>query len=74
VATYRAIYGAPTLERYVHQAVPPIHVIVKNGNITLEGIVANSGDRSIAEITAKGVSGTFSVTNHLQVESSQTRK
>lgn len=42
----------------------PIHIIVKNGNVTLEGIVANTGDRTIAEIQANG-SSAFSVTNNL---------
>ena len=40
---------------------PPIHIIVKNGNITLEGVVANIGDKNLAEIAAKGVRGAFSV-------------
>jgi len=68
IATYRAIYSEPSLNRYAHQAVPPIHIIVKNGNVTLEGVVANQGDRNLAEIRAKGVPEVFSVTNHLQVE------
>ncbi len=42
----------------------PIHIIVKNGNVTLEGVVANTGDRTIAEIQANG-SSAFSVTNNL---------
>src|SRR5205085_9930592 len=31
---YRAIYSKPQLQRYSFQAVPPIHIIVKNGNVT----------------------------------------
>ena len=65
---YRAIYGRPPLDRYALQAVPPIHIIVKNGNITLEGVVANDGDRNIANIRANGVSGAFKVTNNLQLD------
>jgi osmotically-inducible protein OsmY len=68
IAVYRAIYSEAALNRYVHQAIPPIHIIVKNGNVALEGVVANQGDRNLAEIRAKGVSGVFSVTDHLQVE------
>jgi osmotically-inducible protein OsmY len=41
--------------------------MVKNGNVTLEGVVDNEGDKNIANIRAKGVSGVFSVTNNLQV-------
>jgi len=69
VAAFRAIYGSPELNRYVHQAIPPIHIIVENGNITLEGVVANESDRELAYMKALGVPGTFSVTNHLRVES-----
>jgi hyperosmotically inducible protein len=47
-----------------------IHIIVKNGNVTLKGAVLNSGDSSIAEIKANGVSGVFSVTNQIGIESS----
>jgi hyperosmotically inducible protein len=68
IAAYRAIYGHTALNRYALQAVPPIHIIVKNGNITLEGVVANEGDKNIAGIQAKGVPGAFSVTNNLMIE------
>ena len=67
-AVYRTIYGEPALNRYVHQAIPPIHIIVKNGNVALEGVVANQTDRNLAEIRAKSVPGVFSVTDHLQFE------
>ena len=68
LATYRAIYGHTALNRYALQAVPPIHIIVKNGNVTLEGVVANEGDKNIADIQARSVPGVFSVTNNLRVE------
>jgi osmotically-inducible protein OsmY len=68
IAEYRAIYGQPALNRYALWAVPPIHIIVKNGNVTLVGAVASEGDKNIAGIQANGVSGVFSVTNHLRVE------
>ncbi len=67
-ATYRAIFGAPQLNRYAMQAVPPIHIIVKNGNVTLVGVVANEGDKNVAGIRAKGVPGVFAVNNELGVE------
>ena len=67
-ATYRAIYRSATLQRYALQAVPPIHIIVKNGHITLEGIVANQADKDMANIRARGVAGSFSVTNNLAIE------
>ena len=68
IATYRAIFSRPGLDRYGLRAVPPIHIIVKNGNVSLEGVVANEGDKNIAGIVANGVSGVFSVTNNLKVD------
>jgi hyperosmotically inducible protein len=68
LATYRSIYGFGPLQRYAMGAVPSIHIIVKNGNVTLTGVVANEGDKNIANIRANGVSGVFSVKNELKVE------
>lgn len=68
IATYRAIYGDNVLYRYGLQAVPPIHIIVKNGNVTLVGVVANEGDKNIAGLRANGVNGVFSVSNELRIE------
>jgi Predicted periplasmic or secreted lipoprotein len=69
LAVYRAIYGNSALNRYAMQAVPPIHMIVKNGHVTLEGMVAQVGDKNIANIQANAVAGVFSVTDNLSVES-----
>jgi hyperosmotically inducible protein len=74
IALYRAIYGHAQLNRYAMQAVPPIHIIVENGNVTLEGVVANEGDKNVANIQANGVSGVFSVTNNLRTESGGNRE
>lgn len=66
---YRAIYGDPVLStRYGFQALPSIHIIVKNGNVRLEGVVANEMDRSVAYIRANAVSGVFKVENDLKIE------
>ena len=67
-ATYRAIFADPTLSRYAMQAVPPIHIIVDNGKVTLVGVVANEADKNLAGLRANGVSGVFSVNNQLAVE------
>jgi len=64
---YRAIYGYPALQKYAMGVQQPIRIIVKNGHVTLEGVVDNQGDKNIANIRANGVSGVFSVTNNLQV-------
>jgi hyperosmotically inducible protein len=66
-AVYRAIYGDPALSRYSIQAVPSIHIIVKNGNVTLEGVVDNETDKNLANIRANGVPNVFSVKNNLVV-------
>ena len=68
LAVYRAIYGNSALNRYALQAVPSIHMVVKNGNVTLEGVVAQIGDKNIANLQANGVAGVFSVTDNLSVE------
>ncbi len=73
-AAYRAIYGNSVLSQYQLRAVPPIHIIVKNGNITLEGAVAREMDKNIAGIQANGVHGAFSVTNNLIVEEQEKKE
>ena len=70
VGVYRAIYGQTGLDRYALQAVPPIHIIVRGGNVTLEGVVSSQGDKDMAYLRANGVSGVFSVTNNLRVDRS----
>ena len=64
---YRAIFSKPGLQRYAMGAIPPIHIIVKNGNVTLVGVVDNEMDKNIAGIAANGVPGVFKVNNELQV-------
>ncbi len=64
---FRAIYGFPALEKYAMPVVKPIRIIVKNGHVTLEGVVDSEGDKNIVNIRANGVSGVFSVTNNLRV-------
>ena len=66
-ATARAIYGYGPLQRYSLGANPPIHIIVKNGHVTLEGVVNNEADKNLAGVRANTVPGIFSVTNNLGV-------
>jgi hyperosmotically inducible periplasmic protein len=66
-ATYRAIYGDASLTRYGFQAVPSIHIIVKNGNVALEGVVDSESDKNIAGLRANGVPNVFGVKNNLVV-------
>jgi hyperosmotically inducible protein len=74
VAVARTIFDTPGLFPYAVQSVPPIHIIVQGGNVTLEGMVNSEGDRNLAEIRAKQVPGVFSVTNHLQVSNTTAKK
>lgn len=63
----RAIYGSSSLVSYGNRALPPIHIIVKNGNVTLEGAVGSKMDRQLAEFAARSTPLSFSVTNNLRV-------
>ena len=67
-AVYNAVYRNDVLSQYALRAVPPIHIIVENGNVTLEGVVARQMDKQIAELQTKSVPGAFSVTDNLRVE------
>jgi hyperosmotically inducible periplasmic protein len=67
--TYQAIMGHTAMTRYaIRGPNSPIHIIVKNGNVTLEGFVGLEQDKNIAGIQANGVSGVFSVKNNLRVD------
>jgi hyperosmotically inducible protein len=69
-AEFRAIYSQPALNQYALRAVPPIHIIVNNGHVTLDGVVANEGDKNIAGVQANSVPGVFSVQNNLRTDQS----
>jgi hyperosmotically inducible protein len=68
-AVYRAVYGDSGLQRYALQAVPSIHIIVKNGNVALEGMADSEADKNMANLRASGVPNVFSVKNNLVVAS-----
>jgi hyperosmotically inducible protein len=71
VRTYQTLFRTGGLYRYAMGANPSIHIVVKGGHVTLEGVVANEGDRRLANIVANGVPGVFSVTNNLRAERSE---
>ncbi len=73
-AAYRAIYSNDVLSQYQMRAVPPIHIIVNNGKLTLEGVVARQMDKQVAGIQANSVPGAFSVTNNLAVEEQEKKE
>jgi hyperosmotically inducible protein len=68
-AVYGAVYGDPAVSAaYGYRAVPPIHIIVENGHVTLVGEVNSDPDRNLIGIRANQVPGVFSMTNNLTVE------
>jgi hyperosmotically inducible periplasmic protein len=67
-AEFRAIYSDPSFTKYAYQAIPPLHIIVDNGHVTLVGVVDSEADKNLAGIRANGVAGVFSVTNTLVVQ------
>src|SRR5215472_7543756 len=73
-AVYRAIYGEAGLNRYAIQAIPAIHIIVKNGNVTLEGVVDSEMDKNLANLRANQVTNIFSVKNNLIVASESKKR
>ena len=66
-AVYRALYGDAVLSKYAYSSVASIHIIVKNGNVTLEGVVDNESDKNLANLRANAVPNVFSVKNNLTV-------
>jgi hyperosmotically inducible protein len=69
-AVYRAIYGDGVLYRYGLSALPSIHIIVKNGNVALEGVVDNESDKNLANLRASAVPNVFAVQNNLTIAAS----
>jgi hyperosmotically inducible protein len=65
---YRTIFRTGSLYRYAMGTNPSIHIVVKNGKVTLEGVVSTQMDSQLADMAARGVSGVFSVTNNLRIE------
>jgi hyperosmotically inducible protein len=73
-AVFRAIYGDTALSRYGMSALPSIHIIVKNGNVSLEGMVDSETDKNLANLRANAVPNVFSVTNNLTVPPAAEKK
>jgi len=66
-AVYRAIFEDSTLQRYAVSEVPAIHIVLRNGNVTLEGTVASDAEKNLASARASSVSGISSVKNDLVI-------
>ncbi|MGB7022535.1 MAG: BON domain-containing protein [Candidatus Acidiferrales bacterium] len=68
IRLFRAIYGYAPLQRYALPVIKPIRIVVKNGHVTLEGVVDSEADKNLVTLRARSVPGTFSVTNNLVVQ------
>jgi osmotically-inducible protein OsmY len=68
LTTLRNLERTTPLGRYFMGVNPSIRIVVKNGNLTLDGVVLNSGDRQVAFMAASSVPGVFTVTNNLRAE------
>jgi hyperosmotically inducible protein len=66
-AVYRAIFEDSTLQRYAATEVPVIHILLRNGEVTLEGAVATDAEKNLASTRASSVSGISSVKNDLVI-------
>ena len=67
----RAIYGSSALgPRYGVQPLPSIHIIVKNGNVRLEGVVLNELDKTLAGQAARFAATYFNLENNLRTSRS----
>lgn len=65
----RAVFSAPGLTPYAMGVVTPIHIIVENGHVSLEGVVNSEADKTQAGMRANLVPGVFQVNNNLRVQS-----
>lgn len=68
IALANQLYRNQVFTRHSIQAVPPVHIVVKNGNVTLEGVVNSELEKNVAFHVANGIHGVFSVTNNLRTE------
>jgi hyperosmotically inducible protein len=67
-AVYRAIFEDSTLQRYAVSEVPVIHIILRNGEVTLEGAVSTEAEKNLATARASGVSGISAVKNNISIQ------
>ncbi len=74
LATYRAVYGFPSLNRYAIDPAKPIRIQVSSGHVALYGTVDSQADKNTAGLRANSVPGVFSVDNQLVVASAPAEK
>lgn len=63
----RLIYNNPMFHGLQYSGNPPIHIIVNNGRVILEGYVTSQDQSDVAENLVKYRTDAFSVENNLQI-------
>ena len=66
-AVYRAIFEDSALQRYAASEVPVIHIILRNGEVTLQGAVSTEAEKNLATTRASGVSGISAIKNNISI-------
>jgi len=66
-AVYRAIFEDSTLQRYAVSEVPVVHIILRNGEVALEGAVSSEAEKTLASTRASSVPGVSNVKNNISV-------
>jgi hyperosmotically inducible protein len=74
LAAWRTAYSWPSLSRVASMPQPPVRILVKNGNITLVGIVSTQTDKDALTLRLNSVPGVFAVQNNLTVENPPSHK
>jgi len=65
--SYRSIFEDSTLQRYAVSDVPVIHILLRNGEVILEGVVSTEAEKNLASARASSVSGITTVKNNLSI-------
>jgi hyperosmotically inducible protein len=62
------IYHSAAFSDHAKQRIGPVHIIVRDGMVTLTGVVDSEAERQRAGIIARHAYGTWSVDNQLRLE------
>ena len=74
LAAWRTVYSWPTMSRVATMPLPPVRILVKNGDVTLVGMVPTQADKDALNLRVNGLPNVFSVKNELVVENPPTHK
>ena len=70
-AIYRAVFEDDELKKYGSETLPTLHILVKNGHVSLAGFVDSEGDKNLAATRTRGVANVGAVRNDLAVHAKQ---